>query len=236
MQKFRRFFRLLWCPGGCESRPYLPDRRAGRVRSSAVGTFRSARPVLGKHGGPTQPPRFQNKRKIRRNLALSSVYLRRALGVHHSVLQGVPLPFFTFWELPAPKLSTLDHGLVKPKCVWSLYISYGKIKFTENVKKLRKLLQKYTNFGLLEWGLNLLPHDYQSSVLPLDHGTKLKFRANYGWFIRQIWKNSLLTNEMYNLQTHFGFTNPWSKGLSFWARSSQKVKNGSGTPCIINKN
>ena len=37
---------------------------------------------------------------------------------------------------------------------------------------------------------------------------------------------------MYKLQTHFGFTNLWSKVASFWAWSSQKVKKGTRTPCI----
>ena len=100
------------------------------------------------------------------------------------------------------------------------------------MKKLRKFLQKYINFSFLEWGLNLQPHDYQSSVFPWDHRAKLKNLAENVSFINDICKKSLLANKMYNLQTHFGFTNLWSEVLSFSYMSSQKVKKGTRTPCI----
>ena len=60
---------------------------------------------------------------------------------------------------------------------------------------------------------------------------KLKNFADYVSYIIKIWKSPFLANEMYKLQTHFGFTNLWSKVASFWAGSSQKVKNGTRTPC-----
>ena len=37
---------------------------------------------------------------------------------------------------------------------------------------------------------------------------------------------------MYNLQTHIGFTNLWSNKPRFCVISSQRVKNGTRTPCI----
>ena len=37
---------------------------------------------------------------------------------------------------------------------------------------------------------------------------------------------------MYNLQTHIGFTNLWSNKPRFCLISSQRVKNGTLTPCI----
>ena len=43
------------------------------------------------------------------------------------MIQGVRVPFFTLWELITQILGMLDHKLVKPICVWSLCISYGKI-------------------------------------------------------------------------------------------------------------
>ena len=73
--------------------------------------------------------------------------------------------------------------------------------------------------------------DVLSSVLPLHQRAKLKNPANYAWFKDKIWKNPLLANKMHNLQTHFGFTNLWSKVPSFWVPSSQRVKNGTRTPC-----
>ena len=36
---------------------------------------------------------------------------------------------------------------------------------------------------------------------------------------------------MYNLQTHIGFTNLWSNKPRFCVISSQRVKNGTRTPC-----
>ena len=83
------------------------------------------------------------------------------------------------------------------------------------------------------WTCNLMITSLVS--YPLDHRGKLENFADYVCFIIKIWKSPLLANKMYKLQTHFGFTNPWSKVLSFWARSSQKVKNASGTPCTCLK-
>ena len=40
---------------------------------------------------------------------------------------------------------------------------------------------------------------------------------------------------MYNLQTHIGFTNIWSNKPRFCVISSQRVKNGTRTPCKCNK-
>ena len=68
---------------------------------------------------------------------------------------------------------------------------------------------------------------------PLDHRGKLENLAVYVYFIIKIQKIPLLANEMYKLQTHFGFTNLCSKVASFCPVSSQKVKNGTRTPCII---
>ena len=79
------------------------------------------------------------------------------------------------------------------------------------------------------WTCNLMitsPVSY-----PLDHRGKIENFADYVYFIIKIWKSLLLANKMYKLQTHFGFTNLWSKVASFWAGSSQKVKNGTRTPC-----
>ena len=35
-------------------------------------------------------------------------------------IQGVRVPFFTFWELIAQEIGFSGHELVKPKCVWSM--------------------------------------------------------------------------------------------------------------------
>ena len=75
------------------------------------------------------------------------------------------------------------------------------------------------------------PHDYQPSVIPQDHRAKLENLAEYVCFIDDICKKSLLANKMYNLQTHFGFTNLWSQVHSFSYMCSQKVKKGTRTPC-----
>ena len=68
---------------------------------------------------------------------------------------------------------------------------------------------------------------------PLDHRGKLENLAVYVYFIIKIQKIPLLANEMYKLQTHFGFTNLCSKVASFCPVSSQKVKNGTRTPCTL---
>ena len=49
----------------------------------------------------------------------------------NSLVQGVRVPFLTFWELIYEKLSTSDHRLVKPRCVRRLYILFAKSDFLQ---------------------------------------------------------------------------------------------------------
>ena len=81
------------------------------------------------------------------------------------------------------------------------------------------------------WTCNLMITSLVS--YPLDHRGKLEKFAVYVCFINKIWKYPFLANEIYNPQTHFGFTNPWSNMPRYWVASSQKVKNGTRTPCIL---
>ena len=81
------------------------------------------------------------------------------------------------------------------------------------------------------WTCNLMITSLVS--YPLDHRGKLENLAVYVYFIIKIQKIPLLANEMYKLQTHFGFTNLCSKVASFCPVSSQKVKNGTRTPYIL---
>ena len=50
---------------------------------------------------------------------------------------------------------------------------------------------------------------------PLDHRGKLENFADYVGFIQQTPKYALLAHKMYNVQTHFGFTNLGSKVNTF---------------------
>ena len=57
--------------------------------------------------------------------------------------------------------------------------------------------------------------------------------ATYDWIIQQTPKYALLAHKMYNVQTHFGFTNLGSKVNTFWVLGNWKVKKVSGTPCTL---
>ena len=80
------------------------------------------------------------------------------------------------------------------------------------------------------WTCNLM---ITSSVsYSLDHRSTLENSADYVCFIIKIWKSPLLANKMYKLQTHIGFTNLWSNMPRICVINSQRVKNGTRTPCI----
>ena len=51
-----------------------------------------------------------------------------------------------------------------------------------------------------------------------------------------IFKNHILPYEMYKIQTHIGFTNLWSNMPRICVISSQRVKNGTRTPCTYEQN
>ena len=67
---------------------------------------------------------------------------------------------------------------------------------------------------------------------PTDFGTltwKILLRSHS--LIFQVRVPRSVANEICKPQTHVGFTNIWSNMPSFWVKSSQKVKNGTRTPC-----
>ena len=101
----------------------------------------------------------------------------------------------------------------------------------KNLENFSKSIQILVS-GSEVWTCNLMITSLVS--YPLDHRGKLEKFAVYVCFINKIWKYPFLANEIYNPQTHFGFTNLWSNMPRYWVASSQKVKNGTRTPCSIN--
>ena len=99
----------------------------------------------------------------------------------------------------------------------------------KNLENFSKSIQILVS-GSEVWTCNLMITSLVS--YPLDHRGKLENFAVYVCFINKIWKYPFLANEIYNPQTHFGFTNLWSNMPRYWVASSQKVKNGTRTPCI----
>ena len=100
----------------------------------------------------------------------------------------------------------------------------------KNLENFSKSIQILVS-GSEVWTCNLMITSLVS--YPLDHRGKLEKFAVYVCFINKIWKYPFLANEIYNPQTHFGFTNPWSNMPRYWVASSQKVKNGTRTPCTL---
>ena len=98
----------------------------------------------------------------------------------------------------------------------------------KNLENFSKSIQILVS-GSEVWTCNLMITSLVS--YPLDHRGKLEKFAVYVCFINKIWKYPFLANEIYNPQTHFGFTNLWSNMPRYWVASSQKVKNGTRTPC-----
>ena len=98
----------------------------------------------------------------------------------------------------------------------------------KNLENFYKSIQILVSLSEV-WTCNLMITSLVS--YPLDHRGKLENLAVYVYFIIKIQKIPLLANEMYKLQTHFGFTNLCSKVASFCPVSSQKVKNWTRTPC-----
>ena len=99
----------------------------------------------------------------------------------------------------------------------------------KNLENFYKSIQILVSLSEV-WTCNLMITSLVS--YPLDHRGKLENLAVYVYFIIKIQKIPLLANEMYKLQTHFGFTNLCSKVASFCPVSSQKVKNWTRTPCM----
>ena len=100
----------------------------------------------------------------------------------------------------------------------------------KNLENFSKSIQILVS-GSEVWTCNLMITSLVS--YPLDHRGKLEKFAVYVCFINKIWKYPFLANEIYNPQTHFGFTNLWSNMPRYWVASSQKVKNGTRTPCRV---
>ena len=100
----------------------------------------------------------------------------------------------------------------------------------KNLENFSKSIQILVS-GSEVWTCNLMITSLVS--YPLDHRGKLENFAVYVSFINKIWKYPFLANEIYNPQTHFGFTNLWSNMPRYWVASSQKVKNGTRTPCTV---
>ena len=100
----------------------------------------------------------------------------------------------------------------------------------KNLENFSKSIQILVS-GSEVWTCNLMITSLVS--YPLDHRGKLEKFAVYVSFIKKIWKYPFLANEIYNPQTHFGFTNLWSNMPRYWVASSRKVKNGTRTPCNI---
>ena len=100
----------------------------------------------------------------------------------------------------------------------------------KNLENFSKSIQILVS-GSEVWTCNLMITSLVS--YPLDHRGKLEKFAVYVCFINKIWKYPFLANEIYNPQTHFGFTNLWSNMPRYWVASSQKVKNGTRTPCTV---
>ena len=106
------------------------------------------------------------------------------------------------------------------------------MKNVKNLENFYKSIQILVSLSEV-WTCNLMITSLVS--YPLDHRGKLENLAVYVYFIIKIQKIPLLANEMYKLQTHFGFTNLCSKVASFCPVSSQKVKNGTRTPWMYLK-
>ena len=104
------------------------------------------------------------------------------------------------------------------------------LKIVKNLENFYKSIQILVSLSEV-WTCNLMITSLVS--YPLDHRGKLENLAVYVYFIIKIQKIPLLANEMYKLQTHFGFTNLCSEGASFCIISSQRVKNGTRTPCTF---
>ena len=105
------------------------------------------------------------------------------------------------------------------------------MKNVKNLENFYKSIQILVSLSEA-WTCNLMITSLVS--YPLDHRGKLENLAVYVYSIIKIQKFPLLANEMYKLHTHFGFTNLCSKVTSFCPVSSQKVKNGTRTPCTLN--
>ena len=103
----------------------------------------------------------------------------------------------------------------------------------KNLENFSKSIQILVS-GSEVWTCNLIIISLVS--YPLDHRGKLEKFAVYVCFINKIWKYPFLANEIYNPQTHFGFTNLWSNMPRYWVASSHKVKNGTRTPCKLSQN